>query len=184
MTMGDIRLEGQAGRLGAVMTAVVVDGVKGKEYRLPTAHELEVAQVSEERLQALYADIPFGLLEEPTPKAGIGASRAFSVDGYGFDTWRKLFTNRQLLALGAFVEALRQLPGELTDYPEEWREAVAAYLALSNDRMADYSSAVCSWHNGREIIRDTFARFALPIVWDYTEVSPMSGSTGNLSWGD
>lgn len=35
MSMDDIRYEGRAGRLGAVMTAVVVDGVKGKEYRLP-----------------------------------------------------------------------------------------------------------------------------------------------------
>ena len=48
------------------MTAVVVDGLKGKEYRLPTDHEIQVAEVSEEWLQALYADIPFGLPEEPT----------------------------------------------------------------------------------------------------------------------
>ena len=67
MTMGDIRFEGQAGRLGAMMTAVVVDGVKGKEYRLPTNHEIEVAEVTEERLRFLYADIPFGLPEEPLP---------------------------------------------------------------------------------------------------------------------
>ena len=92
MTMQDIRLEGRAGRLGAVMTAVVVEGQKGKEYRLPTDHERAVADVAEEKLQSLYADIPFGLPDEPTPKAGSGASRAFSVDGYGFDTWRKLFT--------------------------------------------------------------------------------------------
>ena len=82
MTMGDIRLEGRAGRLAAVMTAVVVDGPKGKEYRLPTDHEQEIAEVSEEQLQAIYANIPFGLPEEQTPKAGSGASRAFSVDGY------------------------------------------------------------------------------------------------------
>ena len=63
--------------------------------------------MSEEQLQALYADIPFGLPEEPTPKAGSGASRAFSVDGYGLDTWRKLFTNRQLLASGQRVCARR-----------------------------------------------------------------------------
>ena len=106
MTMEDIRYEGRAGRLGAVMTAVVVDGRKGKEYRLPTDHEREAADVTEERLQALYADIPFGLPEEQTPKAGSGASRAFSVDGYGFDTWRKLFTNRQL------VSCLRDSPNK------------------------------------------------------------------------
>jgi adenine-specific DNA methylase len=40
MTMEDIRLEGQAGRLGAVMTAVVVDGSNGKEYRLPVSEEI------------------------------------------------------------------------------------------------------------------------------------------------
>ena len=47
MTMEDIRLEGRAGRLDAIMTAVVVDGPKGKEYRLPTDHERAVAHVSE-----------------------------------------------------------------------------------------------------------------------------------------
>ena len=170
-------LRGASGRLGAVMTAVVVDGVKGKEYRLPTDHEIEVAKVGDERLQVLYADIPFGLPEEPLPsKEALG----FRVPLYGFDTWRKLFTNRQLLALGGFVQVLRQLPEELSNYPTEWREAVAAYIALANDRMADYSSAVCSWHNGREIIRDTFARFALPIVWDYAEVNPLSDTSGNF----
>ena len=180
MTMSDIRYEGQSGRLGALMTAVVVDGVKGKEYRLPAVHEIKVAEVSEERLQTLYAEIPFGLPEEPTPKAGVGASRAFSVDGYGLNTWRKLFTYRQLLVLGAFVLVIRRLTHELDDLPETWREALTANLALANDRLADYSSAICSWHNSREIIRDTFARFALPIVWDYTEVNPLSGSTGNF----
>ena len=186
MTMEDIRLEGRAGRLGATMTVVVADGPKGKEYRLPTDHERAVAEVMEEQLEALYADVPFGLPEEPTPKAGSGASRAFSVDGYGFNTWRKLFTNRQLLTLGSFVLVLRGLMREVDDWPQSWREAVIANLALVNDRLADYSSAVCSWNNSREILGHTFARFALPIVWDYTEVNPLSGSSGNylgaLEW--
>ena len=58
MTMEDIRLEGRAGRLGTVMTAVVVDGPRGKEYRLPTEHERVVADVTDEQLQAVYAQIP------------------------------------------------------------------------------------------------------------------------------
>ena len=177
MTMGDIRFEGRAGRLGAVMTAVVVDGAKGKEYRLPTEHEREVAEVAEERLQALYADIPFGLPEEPMPsKEALG----FRVPLYGFDTWRKLFTNRQLLALGEFVLAVRSLMHTLDDYPESWREAIIANLAVVTDRLADYSSAICSWHNSGEKLGHTFARFALPIVWDYTEVNPLSNSSGNF----
>ena len=180
MTMSDIRYEGRAGRLGAVMTAVVVDGPRGKEYRLPTDHEREAADVTEEQLRALYAYIPFGLPEEPTPKAGVGASRAFSVDGYGFDTWRKLFTNRQLMALGEFVLGVRGLIQEVEDRPEVWREAIIANLALVTDRLADYSSSNCSWINGLEALRDTFARFALPIVWDYAEVNPLSNTAGNF----
>ena len=180
MTKEDIRLEGRAGRLGAVMTAVVVNGAKGKEYRLPTEYEGSVAEVSEQELQTLYADIPFGLPEEPTPKAGSGASRAFSVDGYGLDTWRKLFTSRQLLALGTLVLFIRQLSQELDDWHADWREALAAILALVLDRLADYSSALCSWHNSGEKLGHTFARFALPIVWDYTEVNPLSDSSGNF----
>ena len=176
-TMADIRFEGRAGRLGATMTSVVVDGTKGKEYRLPTDHERSMAEVTEEQLLALYADIPFGLPEEPLASED---ALGFRVPLYGFDTWRKLFTNRQLLALGGFVLILRRLMQELQGWPESWREALIANLALVNDRLADYSSAICSWHNSGEKLRNTFGRFALPIVWDYTEVNPLSETSGNF----
>ncbi|MDE0182652.1 MAG: DUF1156 domain-containing protein [Caldilineaceae bacterium] len=175
MTMEDIRLEGRAGRLGAAMTAVVVDGMKGKEYRLPTEHELSVAEVTEEQLQALYADIPFGLPEEPTPKAGSGASRAFSVDGYGFDTWRKLFTNRQLLAIGAFIGHIRSIPtiGVLRD-DSEWGIATTLMLSACLDRAINYMSTLCLWESVATEVKQTFLRFALPITWDFAEGNPLS----------
>ena len=178
MTMSDIRYEGKSGRLGAVMTAVVVDGPKGKEYRLPTDHEIQVAEVGEERLQALYADIPFGLPEEPLPsKEALG----FRVPLYGFDTWRKLFTNRQLLALGGFVKSLRKLQGQLPDYPNEWQESIVAMSLPIISRMADRGSTLATWTNDRETIRSTFARFALPIMWDYSEFAPLSDTSGGFS---
>ena len=177
MTMSDIRYEGQAGRLGAVMTVVVVDGVKGKEYRLPMDHEIEVSEVTKERLQALYVDIPFGLPEEPLPsKEALG----FRVPLYGFDTWRKLFTNRQLLALGGFVKSLRQLPEQLSDYPNEWQESIVAMCLPIISRMADRGSTLATWTNDRETIRSTFARFALPITWDYSEFAPLSDTSGGF----
>ena len=177
MTMQDIRIEGQNRRFGEVMTAVVVNGPKGKEYRVPTDHEREIAAVPEERLNDLYRDIPFGLPDEPLPsKEALG----FRVPLYGFDTWRKLFTNRQLLALGAFVLSNRGLMKVLEDYPDVWREAIIANLAIVTDRLADYSSTICSWHNSGEKLAHTFTRFALPIVWDYTEVNPFSDSSGNF----
>ena len=177
MTMEDIRLEGRAGRLGAVMTAVVVDGPQGKEYRLPTNHEGLMAKVSEEELQALYADIPFGLPEEPIIE---DAKRNTWCVQYGLDSWHKLFTNRQLLALGEFRIITRHLFQALEDYSSLWREAIISNVVIANDRLSDYSSAICSWHKGKEQIRSTFARFALPVTWDFIEVNPLSDSSGGF----
>ena len=183
MTMEDIRLEGQAGRLGSIMTAVVVDGQNGKGYRLPDMREIQKAEEAEKALSDVSAKIPFGLPEEPTPKGGSGASRAFSVDGYGFDKWKKLFTPRQLLALGTFVKWTRAAKGPLTrfGYASEWLEAISAYLAIQNDKVADYNSQVCHWHVSGEKIGDTFSRFALPIVWDFTELAIINDVGGAYS---
>ena len=177
-TMADLRAAGRAGRLGERLTAVVVDGQRGKEYRLPTEVELEAAEVSDDALASLFADVPHGLPDEPTPKAGMGASRAFSVDGYGFDAWRKLFTNRQLLALGTFIREIRRLP--LNDYPDDWREALIANLAPCISRLADRGSSLATWTNDPEKIRSTFARFALPMVWDFSESCPLADTTGGF----
>ncbi len=175
--MEDIRLEGVAGRLGVIMTAVVVDGPHGKEYRLPTADEIRLAAEAGSAVADVFAVIPFGLPEESLPsKEALG----FRVPLYGFDRWYKLFTPRQLLALGTFVKHTRAVREAMRTqgYIDLWIEAVSAYLAIAADRLADYSSAICSWHNSAEKMRNTFGRFALPIVWDYTEVNPCSEKSG------
>ena len=178
-TTKDIRAEGLAGRLGARMTAVVVKGQAGKEYRLPTDADLSAARVEVEDLDALYGGIPFGLPNEPTPKAGAGASRAFAVDGYGFDTWRALFTDRQLLVLGTFIRAIRCCAEAMHD-SKEWREALVAYLATSISRLADRCCMQATWQNDSDKIRNTFARFTLPMVWDFAEACPLTDTTGSF----
>lgn len=181
MEMEDIRQEGIKGALGAQMTAVVVDGPEGKEYRLPTAAELSVATPSEETLQAAFTEVPFGVPDEPSPKGGgTGAGRAFSVQGYGMMRWRDLFTSRQLLALGTFVTHTRNAREAMseTGYPREWSEPVAGYLDMCFDTVANRSSIVCSWTLSRETTRSTFARFALPITWDFAESSVLEATSG------
>ncbi len=183
MTMEDIRLEGRAGRMGAQMTAVVVDTPGGKDYRLPTSLELEMAETAGAELEQVFSDVPFGLPSEPTPKGGSGASRAFSVDGYGFDQWRRLYGHRQLLCIAEFVRATRKSREAVVDsgYPAEWAEAIAAYLGLSIDRIADRGSSICHWDLGYEKIANTFTGFRLPISWDFVEGSPTGNSTGSYS---
>jgi adenine-specific DNA methylase len=172
MTMEDIRLEGRAGRLGAVMTAVVVDGQNGKEYRLPTAHETRMAEEAEKFVPDVFAQVPFGLPEEPLPsKEALG----FRVPLYGFDQWYKLFTPRQLLALGTFVKWTREFS------VSGWHEALRAYLACAISRLADRCSTIATWQTNPEKIGHTFARFALPMAWDFCEVMPWADSSGGYS---
>src|SRR6266581_673652 len=188
MKMEDIRLEGQAGRLSTVMTAVVVDAKYGKEYRLPTEDEIRLATEAEREVSRVFTEIPFGLPEESVPKGGSGASRAFSVDGYGFDRWYKLFTPRQLLALGTFVKYTRAVSeaAPKQGYSEEWVEILKGYLALVVDRLADRGSSICHWDMGYEKVANTFTGYRLPISWDFTESSPCGDRTGSyegqLEW--
>lgn len=185
MTMEDIRLEARAGRLGTVMTAAVVDGLDGKEYRLPTAYEIDVARSAEGELERVFGDVPFGLPTEPTPKGGSGAARAFSVDGYGLDQWHKLFTPRQLVGLAGLLKATRRLPTALhsQNYPSVQVEAIAALVATVLDRIADRGSALCSWTVGYDQIRNTFVRFALPMNWDFAETSVLADASGGYPGG-
>ncbi len=179
LTMADLRREGRAGRLGATMTAVVVDGQRGKEYRSPMPEEIEAAAVGTDDLEEeVWADIPFGLPNEQTPMAG---SLGNGITAYGFTTWDSVFTRRQLMTLGCFLREVADCRDELGDYPPAWQEAIVAYLACALSKLTDYSSAMCSWHNSVEALRNTFARFALTMVWDYCEVNPLSQRTGGFS---
>jgi adenine-specific DNA methylase len=180
MTMEDIRLEGRAGRLGAVNTAVVVDGAKDKEYRLPTAHEIDCARRAEEGLAVVFAELPFGLPNEPMPsKEALG----FRAPLYGFSTWGSLFTKRQLLVLGTFVKWTRAARGEMSKLGvgKEWIEAIGAYLASMADRLANQNSTGTMWNTIGEKVEQTFARFALPIHWDYPETNMLSDLTGGYT---
>jgi len=190
MTMEDIRVEGQAGRLGAIPTAVVVDGMDGKEYRLPTSEEARVANAAEAKLPDTFTEIPFGMIDEPTPAGGgSGAGRAFSVQNYGMMRWRDLFAPRQLLALGEFVTHTRAASaavrmkdaGNVDAYKPDWAEAISAYMAAMFDRLANQMSVLSRWNQGGENIEGTFARFALPMLWDFAEVNPLGDTSGGYT---
>ena len=185
MTREDLRIEGESGRLGAIMTAVVVEGLERKEYRSPTPREVELAKPSAEEMNSSFADVPFGMPNEPVPR---GASRtsggtSFPVTLYGFDRWSKLFTSRQLVAIATFVKHTRATWSQLrrSSYDPCWQDALGAYLAIGLDKLIDRQSALCRWDQGYSKISTTFSRFVLPMLWDYCEGNPFSNSTGNYS---
>lgn len=192
MTMEDIRLEGKAGRLGTVNTAIVVDGQKDKEYRLPTPHEIELCGSDARSLHKestgdalstpaveVFAQLPFGIPEEGIME---DAKRNTWCVQYGLDRFAKLFTPRQLLALGTFLKCIRASGNQLTDraYQTEWVGGVVTSLAAMLDRLANQSSSLSRWNQGGEKIEGTFARFALPVLWDYAECNPLGETSGGF----
>lgn len=188
MTMEDIRLESQTGRLGATMTAVVVDGQHTKEYRLPTEAEIRLAVEAEKEISHVFAGIPYGIPEEPTPGIAGRKRSSSSLRIYGQLQWSNLFSARQLLALGIFVQHSRMTCEIMrySSYPPEWIEAIIGYLALVVDRIADRGSNICHWDKGYEKIANTFSGFRLPVNWDFAESNPIGNSTGSyfgqLEW--
>jgi len=180
MKLADIRQEGLAGRLSAVMTTVAVDGERGKEYRLPTPAEIETAADAEKEIERVFAEIPFGLPTEPLPsKEALG----FRVPLYGIDQWYKLFTPRQLLALGTFVKHTRTARDEMRriGYPGVWVEAITTYLACVLDRLVDFCNVNTQWKIDVPTINHALVRFALPIVWDFAEGNPVGELAGSYS---
>lgn len=180
MKMEDIRQEGLHGRLGTVMTVVVVDGLEGKDYRLPTEEECRVAETARDQLQRVFVEIPFGVPQETIEE---DAKRNTWCATYGLDQFYKLFTPRQLLALGTFVNETRTTTQAMRgySYPTGWVEAMTVYLGCALSRLLDFANTGVQWKLDATAINHSFVRFALPIVWDFAEGPAIGTSAGSFS---
>ncbi len=177
-----IKVEANAGRMGATLLAVVAEGARTRVYVSP--------------IDSVYPTVPepsFSV-SGPVPRHLTGGTCAV----YGLDEWSKLFTPRQLLALTTFSDLLGEVReriekdgvavGLLSDGVRlrdggtgatARADAIVTYLAFAVDKCADYWSSICSWGNTRETVRNTFGRQAIPMTWDFAETNPFSSSTGN-----
>lgn len=154
-----IRQEAREHRMQSVLTAVVAEGKYGRLYLTANSEHRNAAHVSRPD------DAPSGILS--------GKARV-NVSLYGFNETSDLFTPRQLTALTTFSS----LVSEAQQKAEADAVAVGVYLAFVVDKMADYHSSICSWHSSKELIRNTFGRQAIPMVWDFAEANPFSDSAG------
>ncbi|MGM9602373.1 MAG: DUF1156 domain-containing protein, partial [Faecousia sp.] len=178
-----VKDEGKAGRIGAQLMAIVAEGKHGREYLSPNSEHIHAAEVEKPE------NYPDGAM--PTNP------RWFSPPAFGMTDYSQLFTNRQLTALTTFsslvgeaqkkAESDAVAAGMFNDHialaeggtgARAYGEAVGVYLAFVVDKMTDYHSSICSWHSSKELIRNTFGRQAIPMVWDFAEANPFSDSAG------
>ncbi len=183
-----IKGEGKAGRMGARLMAIVAEGERGRVYLPPTSDHEAVAHQA---------------VPEWRPDIAIsGSTQYLGAKPYGMERFSQLFTERQLTALTTFSDLVQEarervkrdaiaagLPadGRLLDAggtgSTAYSDAVGLYLAFAVDKGANYWSSVCAWHITRDGIVSTFGRQAIPMVFDYAEANPLSGSTGNILLG-
>ena len=180
-----LKAEGQAGRMGARLMAIVAEGDRGRVYLRPNAEHLHAPAVAR----------PRWFPEGDVPARLTGGTCV----PYGLTTWAKLFTPRQLVALTTFSdlvgEAMERLrvDAEAASLPDDGRplrdggtgatayaEAVGLYLAFALSKLADRGSTICTWFTERDSTRNTFSRQSIPMTWDYAELNTLLRGTGSF----
>ena len=182
-----IKSEGQAGRMGVRLMAIVAEGERARVYLPPTTEMETVARKVEPNWKP---DVEIS-----------GSTQYVGVKPYGMNRFSQLFTHRQIVALTTFSDLVQEtrmrverdalaacLPNDATSLDADgtgatsYADAVAVYLTLAVGKFSDNASSLCSWHHGAEHqkIRATFGRQALPMTWDFAEGNPFSVSTGNF----
>ncbi|MGJ4924379.1 DUF1156 domain-containing protein [Bradyrhizobium oligotrophicum] len=191
MPFTHIRAEGQAGRMGVRLMAIVAEGSRARIYLPPNDEHINAALVSPPEVPELEQDLP----DNP---------RDFKTPNYGISRWRDLFTPRQLTALATFSDLVKEARGQvLADAKKHWSgaysddlrrladgglgpaayaDAVTTYLAFAVDKVSEGSNTICTWSAlpTKLHVVSAFGRQAMPMVWDYAEANPFATSSGNI----
>ena len=182
-----VRESGKRGEIGAHLIGIVAEGNPGRLYLSPTPEHIQAAKVD-----AGDAGIIGEIAANP---------RWFSPPAYGMREFSDLFTNRQLVALTTLSELVSEARGKIledalaADIPagerledggvgaEAYADAVATYLALAVSKAANVGSSLAGWMSDRGAFRETFARQAIPMTWDYVEINPLGKFGGTFNAG-
>ncbi len=176
----------RAGKASQRMMAVVLSHPKrtGKTYRLPTECDLNAYRAAESALEqkrkTLWAE--WGMDPVPDEEIPTTELRRLAIPLYGLGLFADVFNPRQRLALVSFVEKVRRSYSQMVEAKAdiEFARACTTYLALAVSRMVDYMNSLCVHDNTQERTVHVFGRQALPMVWDYSELNPLSDTVG--SW--
>lgn len=144
---------------------------QGRQYRLPTISDYEAVWKTMKALQKItIAKLQNGLSLVPDELVDEWHHDVNRMPMYGMNRWGDLNTSRQKMALVTLASHIRaQSDGPIKDM-----------LGLLVDRCADFWVSLARWKADAECPVQALARQALPIVWDFAEVNPLSESTGSL----
>ncbi|TIX43847.1 MAG: DUF1156 domain-containing protein [Mesorhizobium sp.] len=184
-----IKSEGMAGRIGVKLMAVAAEGYRRRLYIDPSL-EHEASGLPD--ISALE------IIDAPTSTH----PQYMGCVPYGIDNFGKMFTSRQMASVTTFADLVAIVRKNVLDDANisfagqsqtrlaqdgsdaiAYADAVATYLAFAVSRTADLNNNLCRWEAGpaKELVGHLFSRQNIPIVWDFAEANPFSGSSGDWS---
>jgi putative DNA methylase len=182
MTATEVRDYAKRIGLGSSLYAVLDIDREFRTYRAPNPREIEQSEhVAPSRLNSL-EELPDGTSAVPDEAIPASQFRILRSLVYGIDSFRGLFNDRQLYVLASLCDAVRAAYEEMVarGIDSEKAAAITTYLGLCVDKVADYNSSFGGWLPSAEKVGHAFARQALAMVWDYTEIDPFAKVSG--SW--
>ncbi|MDI9735204.1 DUF1156 domain-containing protein [Stutzerimonas stutzeri] len=180
-----IRAEGQAGRMGQRLMAVVAEGARGRVYLSPTQEQIDVAG-SAQPDWAPEMDLP-------------NNPRDFKTPNYGLGKFGDLFTPRQLVALSTFTDLVQEaitrvredaLAAGMSDDglgldqggrgATAYAQAVGVYLGMVASKSTMFINTLSRWRSGEGKTAPAFGRQAIAMVWDFADINPFAGAGGDF----
>jgi len=164
------RSPAQAGRIDEVLHPVAVRVGRVRRFRAPTDTDLKGVATAETELERF---LPIWEAEDVLPDEPVPAGdKTKEPHNYGVRRWRDMFTPRQLLVHGCFVEEYRKLIPEIrkayADDPDR-ADAVLTLLAIIGGKAVDYNSRQAGWDVSRQKLRNAFSVHAFPFKTTFGE---------------
>jgi adenine-specific DNA methylase len=169
-----IKAEARAGRMGTVLYAVAIRrrvsgaGRSERTFRPPTPTDLSAITAAEKELERV---LPGWLASGVVPIEEVPDGNKTSEPlNYGMAYWSDMFSPRQLLVHGTFVEEFQKLLPEVrAGLPADRADAVLGLLALMQGKGLNYDSMLSSWNAPRARIRSVFERHDFAFKWTFAE---------------
>ncbi|HEX7371110.1 MAG TPA: DUF1156 domain-containing protein [Rhodanobacteraceae bacterium] len=193
--------EANAGRMSARLMAIVAEGDRGRVYLSPTD---DMQRIAESAQPTWKPDVP--MPENPrwfspplyglktygdlfTPRQLVALTTFSDLVGEARERIRADAAKAGMPDPSTGSEpAPDSIRGQATcglaaggTGATAYAEAVATYLAFAVDKVANIGSSIASWMNDRGAFRETFARQAIPMTWDYAESNPFANAGGSFA---